>query len=278
MVNVRPERVLAPILLAVACAGCQARTGRHQYTIVDRTPHDSTAYTQGLLLHDGQLYESTGIYGQSQVRRLDVATGGVVSAVRLPSDRFGEGLARVGDRLYQLTWHHGVGYVYDVTTLALVDSFTYQGEGWGLTSDDTSLVMSNGSATLRFLDPTTFAVTREVEVRDGASPLSSLNELEYVNGELLANVFGSAWIVRINPASGQVLEWLDFADLVPDRLRGSQQDVLNGIAFDAVSGDVLLTGKRWPVLYRVRLLSGNGRRASANTRPNQRLHLAGAAK
>jgi glutamine cyclotransferase len=246
---------LAAVVVAAACGACRKQTTARGYAIIERLPHDSAAYTQGLLLHESVLYESTGTYGRSQLRRVELATGQVIAAVPLPPDRFGEGLARVGDRLYQLTWHSGVGYVYELRTLALVDSFKYQGEGWGLTSDGRSLIMSNGSATLTFLDPTTFAVIRDLTVQEDASPLSSLNELEYVDGELLANIYRSTWIVRIDPTTGQVLGWLDCADLVPEHLRGSPDEVLNGIALDSPTGHLLVTGKRWPLMYRIQLES-----------------------
>ena len=269
------------MILSAVWGACRGDTTRLGYEIVERLPHDTAAYTQGLLFQGGRLYESTGTYGHSQLRRVDLATGRVLAATSLPADRFGEGLAHIGDRLYQLTWQHSVGYIYDLATLALIDSFSYVGEGWGLTSDGTSLIMSDGSATLRFLNPTTFAVIREVTVQDDSSPLSSINELEYANGELFANVYQSAWLVRVDPTSGRVLDWIDLIDLVPGPLRGSRDDVLNGIAFDSESGHLLVTGKRWPVLYRVRLESTTGResrRGSVDTRPNMRLQLPGAAK
>jgi glutamine cyclotransferase len=202
---------------------------------------------------DGVLLESTGLYGHSQLRRVDPRTGHVLATVALASDRFGEGLARLGGRLFQLTWQHQTGYVYDAASLARTDSFSYTGEGWGLTTDGLFLILSDGTATLRFLDPVTFRVVRTLLVQEGTSPLTRLNELEYHRGELLANVYQSSWIVRIDPQSGRVRGWLDMADLVPPRLADHEQDVLNGIAYDSVSGDVLVTGKRWPVLYRIRL-------------------------
>ena len=248
----RLARAIARVVLTTVLA-CSPDTSAQGYEVLGRLAHDSTAYTQGLLAHDGVLYESTGLHGQSQLRRVDRQTGRVLAAVPLAADRFGEGLALLDGRLHQLTWQHGTGYIYDLTTLARVDSFAYTGEGWGLTTDGAHLIMSDGTATLRFLDPATFAVARSLEVRDGSSPLSKLNELEYVRGEILANVYPSSWIVRIDPETGQVRGWLDMAGLVPEALRASETDVLNGIAYDAASDEVLVTGKRWPVLYRLRL-------------------------
>jgi glutamine cyclotransferase len=233
--------------------GCGGRSGGDAFTVAARVPHDPAAYTQGLVYADGVLYESTGLYGQSQVRRVNRATGRVEAAVSLAADRFGEGLALLDGRLYQLTWQSMIGYVYDAATLAPLDSFRYEGEGWGLTTDGTALIMSDGTARLRFLDPATFAVVRELTVRDHGSPLSALNELEYVDGVIFANVYQSDWIVRVDADSGTVLEWIDFKGLLDGGDRTPQTDVLNGIAFDPASGNLLLTGKRWPWLFEVAL-------------------------
>jgi glutamine cyclotransferase len=235
--------------VALTCLGTSPRG----YTVVRSFPHDTGAYTQGLVYEGGALYESTGRYGQSELRRVELATGRVLAAVPLPDDRFGEGLALLDGKLYQLTWKSGVGYVYLAETLALVDSFAYSGEGWGLATDGALLVMSDGTATLRRLDPRTFEVVGEVTVRDRESPLSQINELEYVRGELFANVYPSDWIVRIDPATGAVLEWIDLAGLLPERERTPSTDVLNGIAFDAATGHLLVTGKLWPALLEIRL-------------------------
>lgn len=223
------------------------------YTVVREIPHDTDAYTQGLLLHGGSLYESTGLLGRSQLRRLDPETGAVLASISLPADRFGEGLALLDDRLYQLTWKSRVGYVYDVSTLALLDSFAYDSEGWGLTTDGTSLILGDGSSTLRFLDLETFEVTREIVVRDGNSPLGALNELEYARGHLFANVYQSDWIVRIDPESGVVLEWIDLAGILPQKKRTPVTDVLNGIAFVESTGNLLVTGKLWPTMFELQL-------------------------
>jgi glutaminyl-peptide cyclotransferase len=236
-----------------AAFGCGRGHEGAAWRVVARVPHDTAAYTQGLVYASGALYESTGLYGLSEVRRADRATGRVDAARRLAPDRFGEGLTLLDGRLYQLTWQSMVGYVYDAATLAPLDSFRYDGEGWGLTTDGTVLIMSDGTAQLRFLDPSTFTVVREVTVRDHGSPLSALNELEYVDGVLFANVYQSDWIVRVDPDSGTVLEWIDFKGLLPDRDRTPQTDVLNGIAYDPDTGNLLLTGKRWPWLFEVQL-------------------------
>lgn len=248
-----PLAALAIAALATACSRGEPATG---YEVLARFPHDTSAYTQGLLYHDGTLYESTGRYGQSELRRVEIESGRVLQRVRLPADRFGEGLALFDGRLYQLTWESGVGYIYDVETLALLDSFTYTGEGWGLTTDGKSLIMSDGSDTLRFLDPQTLQTTRTVAVHDNGSPLREINELEYIGGVLYANVYRTDWIVRIDPESGRVLSWTNMRGLLSDRERTPFTDVLNGIAYDAENNRLFVTGKLWPTLFHVRLTSG----------------------
>lgn len=238
-------------MFALIACGSADRHRSDAYTVTARFPHDTAAYTQGLVWADGALFESTGRYGHSELRRVDVRSGRVLASRKLPNDRFGEGLALLGGRLYQLTWKAGIAYTYDAATLAPRDSFSYPGEGWGLATDGTSLVMSDGSDSLRFLSPANFQVQRVVRVRYKGSPLYQLNELEYVNGELLANVYQSDWILRIDPATGVVRQLLDFADLYPDRPAAAE--VMNGIALAPDSADILLTGKLWPVMFEVRL-------------------------
>jgi glutamine cyclotransferase len=254
-------RSLASLGMTIAVIGCGGSDvpADAPFEITGQYPHDSTAYTQGLVWADSVLYESTGNYGRSQLRRVDLRTGRVLQSVALGSDRFGEGLALLGGRLYQLTWQEHVGYVYDPATLALVDSFKYAGEGWGLATDGTSLILSDGSDSLRFLSPKDFSTTRVVKVKSaGGSPVQSLNELEWMGGDLLANVYQTNWIVRINPATGEVREQLDLAALYPatDRPRGAE--VMNGIAVAPDGTQLLLTGKFWPVLFQVRLKPSAG--------------------
>jgi glutaminyl-peptide cyclotransferase len=260
--RLRPGRRVLIVALATAVSGCGGRAEAPDYRVMRRFPHDTAAYTQGLVYARGRLYESVGLLGHSQVRRVELRSGRVVDTVRLPADRFGEGLALLGERLFQLTWKSGVAYVYDVESLARVDSFTYAGEGWGLATDGTSLIMSDGTPTLRVLDPETFRVRREVLVRDHGSPLSGINELEFAGGELFANVYPSDWIVRIDPETGEVRGWIDLARLLPGKRRAPDADVLNGIAFDETSGHLLVTGKRWPILVELRLEVPPGRPAS----------------
>src|SRR5258705_13724624 len=241
-----------PLLLCAVSVAC----GEHQssdYIVTKTLPHDTSAYTQGLLYHDGVFFESTGEFGHSTVRRVDVATGSVLASFALTPSRFGEGLALFGNRLYQLTWQSHIGYVYDVSNLALVDSFPYEGEGWGLTTDGASLIMSDGTDSLRFLDPRTYRVTRKLGVRDGESPLKKINELELVRGVLLANIYQSDWVVAIDPQTGRIRRWMDLSGLLPDKSRSATTDVLNGIAYDSAGSRLFVTGKRWPTLFEIRL-------------------------
>ena len=245
-------RVVLALALGASLSGC-VRGPAEPFRIVARYPHDASAYTQGLVYQGGVLYESTGLYGHSELRRVDLATGRVLAAVPLAPDRFGEGLALLGGRLYQLTWREGVAYVYDAATLARVDSVRYPGEGWGLATDGVSLIVSDGSDSLRFVSPSTFALQRVVHVRFGGAPLRRLNDLDYVGGDVYANVFQSDWILRIDARTGEVRQVYDCADLYPQQQRPASADVMNGIA-TADGGELLLTGKFWPVMFRVRLI------------------------
>lgn len=248
-----PWRTVASLraLLAVATlAACSNHKADGPFAVTAKFPHDPTAYTQGLLLDKGVLYESTGLYGHSDVRRVDLKSGRVLASRKLADNRFGEGLALLNGRLYQLTWKEGVAYTYDPATLAPGDSFRYGGEGWGLTTDGTSLIMSDGSDSLRYLSPT-FKVQRTVHVKYNNQPLSQLNELEYVHGDLLANVYQTDWVLRIDPQTGVVRQLLDFSDLYPKRPETAE--VMNGISIAPDSGQLLLTGKLWPVMFEVRL-------------------------
>jgi glutamine cyclotransferase len=244
--------IAALVSLGAACRGNE----RHQsesYEVTEHFPHDSDAYTQGLVWADSVLFESTGRYGHSELRRVDLRTGRVLRARSLAANRFGEGLTWVKGRLYQLTWKEGVAYTYDAATLAPRDSFHYAGEGWGLATDGTSLIMSDGSDSLRVLSPETFQLERVVHVRYNGAPLYQLNELEYANGEILANVYESNWVMRIDPVTGTVREAIDFAELYEGR--PALAEVMNGIALAPDGRQLLLTGKLWPVLFQVRLRS-----------------------
>jgi glutamine cyclotransferase len=252
----RPRPGLARLILMVSFLGCDAARGEPAtppFEIVAEYPHDTAAYTQGLVWDGDALFESTGRYGYSELRRVDLKTGKVLTSVSLPSNRFGEGLAKLGNRFYQLTWESKVGYVYDAATLAQVDSFEYAGEGWGLTTDGTSLIMSDGSDSLRYFSPADFSTERVIKVRHEGSPLTKVNELEFVDGELLANIYESDWIARIDPVTGAVRELLDFATLYPRKDRPGDVDVMNGIARGPASDQLIVTGKLWPKTFVVRL-------------------------
>ncbi len=215
-----------------------------------RYPHDRGAFTQGLIYLNGTLYEGTGRYGESELREVDLATGTVLARRELPPNRFGEGITVRGDRLYQLTWKAGEGYIYSRSTFERVGEYSYNGEGWGLATDGERLIMSDGSATLRFLDADTFEVVRRVEVRAAGEPVRNLNELEYIDGVVYANIWYEDRIAMIEPHTGTVLGWIDCSGLKSELEDSSGIDVLNGIASDESSGELLLTGKFWPNLFR----------------------------
>ena len=241
------------LLLAASAAGETPAPSapEYGYRVIASHPHDPEAFTQGLLFANGKLYESTGGYGQSSLRIVDLASGRVLREHRLPDDRFGEGLALFGGRLHQLTWKAGDGFTYDASTLTPIGEFRYRGEGWGLAANADSLVMSDGSAELRFLDPATLAEVRRLPVRDGTEPVTGLNELEFVEGEFYANVWPSDRVAIINPANGQVRGWLDLTSLLPLVFRTPRTDVLNGIAYDTAGKRLFVTGKHWPRLFQI---------------------------
>ena len=226
----------------------------YAYRVIAQFPHDPLAFTQGLLISDGAIYESTGGYGSSSIRIVHLESGRVLRRQRLPDNRFGEGLALGRKRLYQLTWKAGTAFVRDPDTLDTVAEFRYSGEGWGLAAMGDELVMSDGSAELRFLDAGNFAERRRIEVRDGESPVIGLNELEEVEGDLYANVWPTDRIAIIEPADGRVRGWLDLSGILPLVMRGPRTDVLNGIAYDPDSGRLFVTGKNWPRLFEIEVI------------------------
>ena len=222
------------------------------YTVVHTYPHDREAFTQGLQVLDGAFYEGTGLNGRSSIRKVKIDTGEVLQKRDVPAEYFGEGITVRGNELYQLTWQSGVALVYDRATFSPKRQFKYSGEGWGLTQDKTSLIMSDGSEFLRFLDPGTFAEKRRVRVTVGGAPLKSLNELEYVKGEVFANVWQTDYVARIDPATGNVNGYIDFRGLLTAREREAT-DVLNGIAYDEAADRLFITGKLWPRVFEVRV-------------------------
>jgi glutamine cyclotransferase len=226
----------------------------HGYTVVKTYPHDRDAFTQGLQYLDGGLFEGTGLRGRSSIRRVALETGHVLQRRDIPEPYFGEGITIWKSDLYQLTWQSGVAFVYDRATFAPKRQFRYVGEGWGLTHDGTNLIMSDGTPELRFLDPATFAERRRVRVMAGTRPVDNLNELEFVKGEVLANVWQTDNIVRIEPKSGRVLGWIDLSGLLTPGERAAAE-VLNGIAYDAAGDRLFVTGKLWPKLFEIKLVA-----------------------
>jgi len=254
---------LAAIAAAsIAAAGCAGSAGigaegvsrLHQdYEIVNVYPHDPTAFTQGLVIIDGRLFESAGRYGQSNLREVDLESGRVLRRHDVEAKYFAEGLTAWRETLVQLTWTAGAAFVYDRASFKLLRTHQYRGEGWGLTHDGRRLILSDGSPDLRFLDPETFEETGRVTVRDNGSPLEEINELEYVRGEILANVWETDRIARINPASGDVIGWIDLSGLLAAGEVTSHEAVLNGIAYDAARDRLFVTGKLWPKLFEIRV-------------------------
>jgi len=247
----RLAAICALLLLAMTAAG-QAPV--FTYRVVHTYPHDRSAFTQGLLYFDGFLYEGTGIEGHSVVRKVRLETGEVLQEVPIDPSLFGEGIVILGPHLVELTWRSGLGFVYDRATLRRLRSFRYSGEGWGITTDGKSLIMSDGSAVLRYWDPQNFSEIRRLEVRDQGRPVENLNELEYVEGEILANVWQTDTIVRISPTDGRVTGRIDLRGLLTPEERDSGPDVLNGIAYDAQKKRLFVTGKWWPKLFEIEIV------------------------
>jgi glutaminyl-peptide cyclotransferase len=223
------------------------------YRIVKTYPHDRRAFTQGLQYVDGVLYEGTGLTGQSTIRKVRLENGEVLKEHKIDPRHFGEGIVVWKGSLIQITWQSEIGFVYDLATFEQKKTFTYTGEGWGLTQDGTRIIMSDGSASLRFLDPVTLRETGRLSVHDGTTPVKALNELEFVKGEILANVWQSNRIARISPKTGQVTGWINLEGLLtPSEAAGV--DVLNGIAYDAAGDRLFVTGKLWPKLFEIKIV------------------------
>ena len=245
-------RGLVLVVIAAATAyTAEAGTPVCGFEVVNSYPHDTGAFTQGLFFADGFLYEGTGRHGQSTLRRIDLETGAVEQEYRLAEELFGEGVALYGERIVQLTWLSETGFVYEKSTFELLGRFEYEREGWGVTSDGRHLVVSDGTADLRLWDPETFEETGRFQIHDDQGAVEGLNELEFVRGELLANVYPGDRIARIDLESGKVIAWIDLTGLLDPRPEGV--GVLNGIAFDEVGGRLFVTGKNWPLLYEIKI-------------------------
>lgn len=223
---------------------------RYSYTVVNVYPHDPAAFTQGLVIDEGRLYESTGLYGQSSLREVRLSDGEVLRKRDLANNEFGEGITVNGDRIVLLTWQNKIGHVYEKNDFTPAGNFTYNSEGWGITTVGDRLVMSDGTGTLRWLDPATLAVTGSVAVTENGNAISRLNELEYIDGEIWANIWLTDRVVRIDPATGYVTGTIDFGGLLTPAER-KLTDVLNGIAYDAQTGKIYVTGKKWPKVFEV---------------------------
>lgn len=249
-----PARAASPAANA-ATATTTTTVPVYDYRVVNTYRHDRDAFTQGLVFVDGELYEGTGLEGGSGLRRVELETGKVLQSRPLDPSLFGEGIAVLGDRIYQLTWKNQTAVVYDRETFDPIDTFDYPTEGWGLTTDGERLIMSDGTSDLVFRDPETFAESGRVEVRYEGTPLPNLNELEFIDGEVWANVWRSDFVVRIDPATGDVTGVIDLRGLLPAADSGRRPvDVLNGIAHDPATGRIFVTGKLWPRLFEIELV------------------------
>ncbi len=224
------------------------------YQIVHTYPHDRGAFTEGLEYHDGYLYESTGLNGRSSLRKVKLETGEVVQKIPLSNQFFGEGITITGDRIVQLTYKTEVGFVYSLKDFQLLRKFEYKGEGWSLTHNATSIFMDDGSSEIRVWAPKTLAEHRRIKVHEGARSIDNINELEYVDGELLANIWQTDRIARISTVTGAVTGWIDLSGILSPMYRNGTEDVLNGIAYDAPHKRLFVTGKLWPNLFEIRIV------------------------
>jgi glutamine cyclotransferase len=238
------------ILLSNTPAG---KPTQYTYTVVNEFPHDTNAFTQGLVIDNGVLYEGTGLYDHSTLRRVDLETGEVLQEYSLSSEYFGEGITVFEDRIIQLTWLSHKGFVYDKNTFEPLQNFTYPTEGWGITHNGTHLIMSDGTANLYFLNPQTFERLGEISVIDNGTPITRLNELEYINGEIYANIWLRKQIAIINPQTGNVRAWIDLTGIANSQTTNSN-NVLNGIAYDSEADRLFITGKMWSKLYEIQLI------------------------
>jgi glutaminyl-peptide cyclotransferase len=250
-------KILIPaiVLAACSCAPSQRQVIDYGYEVVHTYPHDPSAFTEGLFYLDGFLYESTGLEGQSSVRKVRLESGEVVQKYDLPAQYFGEGIINWKDSLIQLTYKTQVGFIYDLATFKLQRQFEYQGEGWAMTQDGKRIIMSDGTSELRFWDPETLKELGRITVTEESYPVKNVNELEWIKGEIYANVWTTDRIIRIDPETGKVVGRVDLSGILSDADRiGGQTDVLNGIAYDAKLDRIFVTGKKWPKLFEIRLV------------------------
>ncbi len=249
-----PHNPISPISTSAASSSENDLIPVYTYEIVSTYPHDRGAFTQGLVFEDGMLYEGTGLRGRSTLRTVELETGDVLRLYSLPVQLFGEGVTVYGDRIFQLTWKANVGFVYDKDTFELLQRFSYPTEGWGITHDGQRLIMSDGTSILHFLDPETLEEIGQIEVYDQNGPVTRLNELEYIHGEVYANIWKTDRIARIDPHTGRVVGWIDLTGLLTEQDRVEPVDVLNGIAYDAENDRLFVTGKLWPKIFEIEII------------------------
>jgi len=239
----------------------------YTYKVVNTYPHDRSAFTEGLVFEDGFLYEGTGLHGRSTLRRVKFETGEILQICELPPQLFGEGVTIYGDKIIQLTWQSHIGFVYDKYNFKLLQEFNYPDEGWGITHDGKHLIMSDGTSTLHFLDPETFEEIDQIEVYANDIPVTRINELEYIQGEIYANIWQTDRIARIDPLTGQVVGWIDLKGILSPEVDSETVDVLNGIAYDAKNDRLFVTGKFWPKLFEIELMGQGTAESKGETKP-----------
>ncbi|MGM0602259.1 MAG: glutaminyl-peptide cyclotransferase [Bacillota bacterium] len=250
------KMILLPLLILIIFAvtsDASAEIKTYSFKIVNTYPHDSRAFTQGLEFFNGFLYEGTGLYGKSSLKKINLNTGEIVKTKNLPGNHFGEGITILNDKIYQLTWKENTAYVYDLN-FNLLQKFNYKGEGWGLTNDGKYLIMSNGSNTIYYRDPEDFSVLKTIEVAAYGEKISNLNELEYINGEIFANVWFEDYILRIDPENGEINSMINVSGIIDPENYTHEIDVLNGIAFDEHTGRLFVTGKLWPHIFEIEVV------------------------
>jgi len=264
------------ILFGLFCVGCCSNLGSstninvipvYTYQVKNTYPHDQSAFTEGLVFENGVLYEGTGLYEYSNLRRVELETGKVLQIRELPNQYFGEGITIYKNKIIQLTWKSHLGFVYDKYNFELLQEFNYPTEGWGITYDGNYLIMSDGTSTLHFLDPETFEEISQIEVYENDIPIIKINELEYVQGEIFANIWLTERIARINPLTGQVTGWIDLKGILSPEDRSEKVDVLNGIAYDAKNDRLLVTGKFWPKLFEIELIKDESNQNGSSLGP-----------
>jgi glutamine cyclotransferase len=253
--HLRLYRAVLAVLAIIARSSCAIAAPVDGYRVVATYPHSTVNYTEGFFYLDGMFYEGTGIVGRSAVMAIDPATGQVRQRHDLPPPYFGEGIVDWGPNIYEWTWQSHVCFVYDRFTLRTVKQFSYAGEGWGMTRTRTELITSDGTATLRFRDPATFRETRHIVVTDEGKRIDLLNELEFIRGEIFANVWHSDRIARISPRDGHVIRWIDLKGLLPASEKVDGESVLNGIAYDAQRDRIFITGKQWPTIFEIKIVA-----------------------